>query len=77
MVQPLGIRKIDAGEEGGRIHFAENMKIDPAHLIRLIQTRPKQFKLDGNDKLRFFADLKDAESRVAETRKVIEVLAGV
>jgi transcription-repair coupling factor (superfamily II helicase) len=77
LVQPLGIRKIDAGEEGGRIHFAENMKIDPARLIHLIQTRPRQFKLDGNDKLKFFADLEDAERRVVETRKVIEVLAGV
>ncbi len=53
------------------------MKIDPAHLIHLIQTRPRQFKLDGSDKLRFFADLEDPELRVAGTRKVLEVLAGV
>jgi len=76
LVHPLGIRKIDAAEEGGRIHFSEDMKIDPARLIRLIQTRPKQFKLDGSDKLRFFAELEDPEQRVAGTRKVVEVLAG-
>jgi transcription-repair coupling factor (superfamily II helicase) len=76
LVQPLGIRKIDGGEEGGRIHFTEDMKIDPAHLIHLIQTRPKQFKLDGSDKLRFFAELEQPEQRVAGMQKVIRVLAG-
>ena len=77
LVQPLGIRKIDGGEEGGRVHFAEDMKIDPARLIHLIQTRPRQFKLDGSDKLRFYADLEDPQHRVTGTQKVIEVLAGV
>ncbi len=74
LTQPLGIARIDAGEEGGRIHFSDDMKIDPTRLIHLIQTSPGQFKLDGSDKLRFFADLEDPDKRVAGVCKVIEVL---
>ena len=56
-VQPYGIKKIEAGPSGGRILFASDTTIDPTRLIKLIQTRPKEYKLDGGDKLRFFRDL--------------------
>ncbi|WP_456371860.1 transcription-repair coupling factor [Thiolapillus sp.] len=73
-VQPLGIRKIEAGPQGGKIHFEEQPAIDPARIIELIQTRPQQFKLDGSDKLRFFADLEEPESRVDKIRQLLEML---
>ncbi|WP_419613334.1 transcription-repair coupling factor, partial [Thiolapillus sp.] len=70
-VQPLGIRKIEAGPQGGKIHFEEQPAIDPARIIHLIQTRPQQFKLDGSDKLRFFADLEDPQQRVEKVRELL------
>ncbi len=72
--QPLGIRKIEAGPLGGKIHFNEQPAVDPGRIIQLIQTRPQQFKLDGNDKLRFFADLEDTESRVDKIRQTLHLL---
>ncbi len=73
-VQPLGIRKIEAGPQGGKIHFEEQPAIDPGRIIKLIQTRPQQFKLDGSDKLRFFTDLESPENRVEKTRQLLELL---
>ncbi|WP_457673774.1 transcription-repair coupling factor [Thiolapillus sp.] len=73
-VQPLGIRKIEAGPQGGKIHFEEQPAIDPARIIHLIQTRPRQFKLDGSDRLRFFDDLEDTGSRVEKVRELVEML---
>ncbi|WP_419640635.1 TRCF domain-containing protein, partial [Thiolapillus sp.] len=73
-VQPLGIRKIEAGPQGGKIHFEEQPAIDPARIIHLIQTRPRQFKLDGSDKLRFFADLEVPEQRVEKVRELLQML---
>ncbi|WP_132976255.1 transcription-repair coupling factor [Thiobaca trueperi] len=75
-VQPLGIRKIEAGPASGRILFDESTRIDPANLIRLIQTRPKEFKLEGGDKLKFFRDMAEPARRILEVRQVIEQLTG-
>ena len=74
--QPLGIRKLDVGDRGGRIQFSENPNIDFGHVIRLIQTRPNTYKLDPPDRLRFFGQLSDVTARVGTTRRVFEELAG-
>ncbi len=72
--QPIGIKKIEAGVKGGRILFDQEPKVDPAHLIRLIQTRHQEYKLEGGDKLRFMRDLHNPETRVEQVRKVISAL---
>ncbi len=76
IVQPFGIKKIEAGPAGGRVLFAADTKVDPARLITLIQTKPKEYKLDGGDKLRFFRDLTDPAQRIAQVGRVVEQLVG-
>jgi transcription-repair coupling factor (superfamily II helicase) len=49
----LGIRKIDAGASNGYILFDEQNKIDPKRVLKLIQGKPKEYRLDGPLKLRF------------------------
>jgi len=73
---PLGIRKIEAGPESGRILFEETPKIDPMHLIKLIQSRPKEFKLDGNNKLRFYKDLSDRNKRIEQVASLLDQITG-
>ena len=75
-VQSLGIRKIEAGEVSGRILFNDNPQIDPANLIRLLQSKPKEFKLEGGDKLKFFRDMADAAQRLRQVNMVVEQLLG-
>ncbi len=42
--------------------------------VRLIQTRPQQYKLDGNEKLRFLGDFTDNETRVQAVRDLLDTL---
>lgn len=71
----LGIRKLEASAKGGRIVFEPQPRIDPMRLIKLLQSQPQHFKLDGQDKLRFFMDLGEERQRAAKVRALIEGLA--
>ncbi|MCG8380546.1 MAG: transcription-repair coupling factor, partial [Proteobacteria bacterium] len=64
LARPLGIRKVDLGQKGGRIIFQPKANIDPARIIALIQSKPSNYKLDGQDKLRINQELPDLESRL-------------
>ncbi|MCW8945518.1 MAG: transcription-repair coupling factor, partial [Sedimenticola sp.] len=73
---PLGIRKIEAGPSGGRILFDGEPKIDAGQIIRLIQTRSKEYKLDGADKLRFFKDLSESQHRITQVTDILDEVCG-
>ena len=68
---PLGVRKIEAGATGGRIVFHPEPDIDPDSVIRLVQSDPGRFRLDGAERLRFAGDLPDAASRVEAVRRLL------
>lgn len=70
----LGIRKIDAGATGGYIAFDESNKIDPARVIKLIQSRPKDYRLDNPLRLRFTHDARTEENLFMRVEMLIELL---
>ncbi|MDY6978709.1 MAG: transcription-repair coupling factor [Pseudomonadota bacterium] len=72
---PLGIRKIELGEEGGRILFVEQPDIDPMRIIQLIQQHPNEYKLDGGEKLRINKELPDTDDRIIELNTLLATLA--
>ncbi|MCL4117846.1 UNVERIFIED_CONTAM: hypothetical protein GTU68_005036, partial [Idotea baltica] len=59
----LGIKRIDAGPQGGRIEFATDTCVDPITLIQLIQSKSNQYKLENATLLRFNASMNQAEER--------------
>lgn len=61
---PLGISKIDIGQNGGRLIFHERANIDPARVIKLVTSNPATYKLDGHSKLKILQDMPDAPSRI-------------
>jgi len=71
----LGIRKLDLGAAGGRIVFREKPDVDPATIIRLIQARPRIYKLDGPDKLRIALELPEPADRLRAAGELLETLA--
>jgi transcription-repair coupling factor (superfamily II helicase) len=71
---PIGVRKIEAGPSGGRIMFGPTPKVDAATLVRLIQSQPKAYKLDGKDKLRFIKELPDVATRFKEVEGLLGVI---
>jgi transcription-repair coupling factor (superfamily II helicase) len=72
---PLGVRKIDIGASGGRILFQEQTHIDPARVIKLIQTQPDAYKLDGQNKLRILKPLPDTAARITELQHLFDYIA--
>ena len=72
----MGIRKIEAGEEGGRIVFTPEPDIDPTKLIQLIQKRPNCYRLDGPEKLSFSKTLDTTEDKIAFLHQLLDVLSG-
>jgi len=73
---PMGIRKVEAGPVSGRILFRGTPNIDPARLLSLIQTRPKEFKLDGGDKIRFFKNMPDPRKRIVQVSALLDEIGG-
>ncbi|MGQ0657863.1 MAG: transcription-repair coupling factor [Chromatiales bacterium] len=72
----LGLRKVDLGQNGGRLLFDEKPNIDPLRIIQLVQQQPKAYRLDGGDKLRIIKPLTDMQARIAEMQWLLGVLAG-
>jgi transcription-repair coupling factor (superfamily II helicase) len=71
----LGIRKIDGGATGGYIVFDEDNKIDAKRVLKLIQERPKDYRLDGPLKLRFKHDARTEENLFTRIEMLVELLA--
>ena len=71
---PLGVRRIEAGANGGRIVFHPEPGVDPGSVIRLVQSEPERFRLDGAERLRFAGELPDADSRVEAVRCLLDSL---
>jgi transcription-repair coupling factor (superfamily II helicase) len=71
----LGIRKLELGESGGRVHFRAQPAVDPLKIIRMIQREPRAYRLDGQDKLRITqAPLPDSTARIAFAQLLLERL---
>jgi len=70
----LGLRKLDLGANGGRVHFQAQPNVDPMSVIRLIQSQPRVYAMDGPDKLKVRMELPDAASRLRTARGLLQVL---
>ena len=59
----LGIRKLEAGPQGGRIIFGDKPQINAAAVIKLLQTQPKRYRMDGQHILRYTLPMAEDASR--------------
>ncbi len=62
--QKLGVKKLEAGNSGGRIVFDDKPNIDPGQLIDLIQSSPTEFRFDGQNTFKFNYELEEPEDRI-------------
>ena len=74
LATPLGIRKIDAGPRGARIDFVEKPDIDPGSILRLLQSAPRRYKLDGPNKIRILGEMPDITSRITTVSRFLTEL---
>jgi transcription-repair coupling factor (superfamily II helicase) len=74
---PFGIRKIDVGPKGARIEFHRQPNVDPASIIRLLQSAPGVYRLDGPERLRIKQEMPTVEARVLALRQLLDSLSPV
>ncbi len=73
--QSLGIKKIEANANGGRIIFTAQPNINAEQLIHLIQTQAQVYKFDGADKLRFIQNFTSVEQKVSFITELLQKLS--
>ncbi|MDX5374048.1 MAG: transcription-repair coupling factor [Pseudomonadaceae bacterium] len=73
--EKLGIKKIDAGPQGGRIEFAADTCVDPLVLIKLIQGQPNRYKFEGATLFKFQVPMERPEERFNTLEALLERLA--
>ncbi len=71
----MGIRKLDLGENGGRIVFEAQPSIDPVAVIQMIQKQPRIYSMEGPDKLRIKLPLPEPADRFNAARGLLAALA--
>jgi transcription-repair coupling factor (superfamily II helicase) len=72
--KPLGLARIDASETVIQLQFVPKPPIDPAKVLKLVQSR-RNYRLAGQDRLRIEAPLPDVRARVAAIREALSELA--
>lgn len=71
----LGIVKLDANDEGGRLEFSTSTPVDPVKLIKLIQSQPKRYRFEGATVFRFNAPMDTPAERFAMLDALLDQLS--
>lgn len=72
--EQLGIHKIDAGANGGKLIFEQDTPVDPLALVKLVQSHPDCYRLEAGNQLRFQCSLESAAERIEFVRSLLENL---
>jgi len=70
----IGIKKIDAQSEGGRLIFSAEPKLNMQALLTLIQTQAAIYKFEGGDCLRFSQQFSSTDEKVQFIGALLEQL---
>ena len=73
--KPLNLKKIEANQNGARIIFGDQPRINTANLITLIQDSPHFYQLQGQEALRYVLPLESPELRINAISKLLTTLA--
>ncbi|MFA0414840.1 transcription-repair coupling factor [Vibrio renipiscarius] len=60
----LKVKKIEAHDKGGYIDFYPDADINPMYLVKLLQSQPQKFAMEGPTKFKFTVSLVDRRQRI-------------
>jgi transcription-repair coupling factor (superfamily II helicase) len=72
----LGLRRVDFGAQGGHLQFEAQNTIDPKTVIALLQSSPREYRLEGPLKLRVSRPLADETARYEFVAALLQRLGG-
>lgn len=70
----LGITKLEANARGGLVEFSGDTKVDPLGIVKLVQSQPRIYKLEGANRLKFSLDLESSEKRLQCVNDLLDYL---
>ncbi|MBL6717387.1 MAG: transcription-repair coupling factor [Pseudomonadales bacterium] len=73
--EALGVTRVNAGAENGRLDFAQEPTLDPMALITLVQQSPNRYRLEGGQRLRFRLPMATPEQRMQTVEGLLDALA--
>lgn len=71
----LHIKKLEAHPKGGFVEFYPTADINPAYLVKLLQSTPQKFGMEGPTKLKFTVPLTDRRERIRFINDLLEQFA--
>ncbi|MBU2984214.1 transcription-repair coupling factor [Saccharophagus degradans] len=72
--EQLGVCKVEANNTGGRIEFTTKPNIDPLTIVKMVQTTPQHYRMEGASHLKFFFDMESADERLLTIHNIFETL---
>jgi transcription-repair coupling factor (superfamily II helicase) len=73
--EELGITRIDCGSESGTLEFAAETQVEPLAIVKLVQSAPQRYRLEGASKLKFTDLMDKPERRFSVIEKLLTLLA--
>ena len=70
----LGIKKIDAGINQGRLEFLQDTVISPDAIVSLVQSKPQSYKLINANQLTFYEAMEKPETRFTVVENLLKLL---
>lgn len=69
--ETIGITKLEANNRGGKVEFASDTRVDPLQIVKLVQSQPRIYKLEGANQLKFTMEMESTEKRI---QSVVDLL---
>ncbi|MEJ6611836.1 MAG: helicase-related protein, partial [Porticoccus sp.] len=70
----IGVSKLEAGPEGGRIEFSSNTSVEPLAIVELVQGQPDIYRLQGSNILKFKHKMETATQRIQKATDLLYLL---
>lgn len=77
LAEAIGISKVEAGEDNGRLVFDEETTVEPGRLVELMQAEPSRYRLTDARQLRFEGQMLEPEARFAQVEGLLNRLTEV
>ena len=72
--EKIGLKKIEAGPNGGRVQFTPNTIVEPMAIVKMVQTQSSIFRLQNNDQLSFTMAMESPEERFTKVNEILQQL---
>jgi transcription-repair coupling factor (superfamily II helicase) len=74
VAQKIGITKLEAGARSGKIEFSSDTRVEPLTIVKLVQSAPHVYKLEGASSLKFNLMMETTEQRLQQVAELLSKL---